>query len=412
SLQANSTYRWWLRARNSYGDGPWSRALNFTIDVPSSDASAAFEIDPSGDLTTASTFVNDSFIVTNTSSSANIVSVSLDLRTAIFPHMVYDPDGLAGDTSGKSFDPNTGATATGYQSFSFSAQTNGIDGDDGYGVVEAVFNDFNPGESFGFSIDIDPNSNKGVAPPGAGESGKVSGLELSGATVIITFSDGTEQTAQVFRSPNSGKSSENIVRSSSMDPPGLQIVGLTASPTTTDEPIQLARVSGPVGAQVRLLVVEGGRFTPPDYNLGPFDANSAVAVTEHSAIIGTDNTVDIPITLTKSGPDSGYNLISAVLVDPTDSMTSPLSPVMVVRYDPSGEGAGPLVIPPAQPAATSTPSPTIAPTETPTIAPTETSTETPTEASTDLPTATPTALPTITPTPTAPPPEATDDPAP
>ena len=41
-------------------------------------------------------------IVTNTSSGADrIVAVRLDLSTAMFPDMVFDPDGAAGDAAAK-----------------------------------------------------------------------------------------------------------------------------------------------------------------------------------------------------------------------------------------------------------------------------------------------------------------------
>jgi hypothetical protein len=46
---------------------------------------------------------------------------------------------------------------------------------------------------------MEPTSIKGSAAPGPSNAGKISGLELTGATITIVFSDGTMTHTQRFR---------------------------------------------------------------------------------------------------------------------------------------------------------------------------------------------------------------------
>src|SRR5690606_27782890 len=129
-------------------------------------------------------------IITNQSGDGvEITSVSFDLSTGILPDMVFDPTGTGGDATAKCLTANSGAAAVGYIvpanpcASPFSQPRQG-----GYDVMSLSFNDFAPGETFTFSVDIDPNSIQGV--PGAGNAGSVSGYELIGSTVTVTFSNG------------------------------------------------------------------------------------------------------------------------------------------------------------------------------------------------------------------------------
>jgi hypothetical protein len=120
----------------------------------------------------------------------------------VLPDLVFDPDGAGGDTLGKGFtvDSNPGVGTIGH---SFTGSHDG-----GFDVLNATFTDFGPGETLTFSADIDPTSIKGSSPPGPGEAGSVSGLEMAAALVTVTYEDGSAQTGRLYRSPGSLGQSE------------------------------------------------------------------------------------------------------------------------------------------------------------------------------------------------------------
>ena len=96
-------------------------STEFTVAVEStggpSTASADVQITPTGGQD-ASTFSTNSFQITNTSADdQQIESVTFDLSTAIYMDVVFDPqDGTpAGDAGNKCLEPNSGASATGFQ---------------------------------------------------------------------------------------------------------------------------------------------------------------------------------------------------------------------------------------------------------------------------------------------------------
>ena len=64
---------------------------------------ATFLINSYGGLTFSSTFTAGTFQLTNNSDSQDIVSITLDLRNAIFPDLVFDPNGEAGDSTARGF---------------------------------------------------------------------------------------------------------------------------------------------------------------------------------------------------------------------------------------------------------------------------------------------------------------------
>jgi hypothetical protein len=304
-------------------------------DVQTSTASVA--ITPNGDIN-ASAYSSGAFTINNTSSGGEaITSVRLDLSTAAFPDMVFDPNGEAGDSEAKGFTPDAGGSATGLVDHTLFGFHNGVDASDGYDVLEITFSDFQPGESFSFSIDVDPNSIKGTSAPGPGESGSVSGLELVGSTVDVMFDDGLKHAASLFRGPDASTVSggSNAIRSGAPAKPSVEIVGLTELPATVTEAQQTVRVSGPVNANVRLLVLEGALFEPSTgaYNAEPYDANSVLNVQEYAATLDASGQADVDIALTKSDPSGGYHYIIAT-VAADDGMTGSTSDPAVLSYEP------------------------------------------------------------------------------
>jgi large repetitive protein len=74
---------------------------------------------------------------------------------------------------------------------------------DGYSTITLNFTDFNEGETFTFTSDVDPLSITGYNS--AGNAGAISGLELAGTTVTVNFADGTQE-SQTFGDGSQGGS--------------------------------------------------------------------------------------------------------------------------------------------------------------------------------------------------------------
>jgi hypothetical protein len=278
----------------------------------------------------SSTYNSGSFRITNTSANGQqIARVRFDLTPSLLPDLVFDPAGTAGDTLGKGFtvDANPGVGTIGH------VFTGNHDG--GYDILDATFTDFGPGEALTFSLDIDPTSIKGSAQPGPGESGSVSGLELTAAAVTVTYEDGTSRSGRLFRTPGSLGQSEARIDGVARPAPGIAVVGVT-TPATASQPAQAVRVTGPAGASVRLLAVESALFTSGvaggGFDLDPYEANSVVVVGERAATIGAGGSVDIPVTLTSTVTGGGNNRFVAV-VD-AQGATGPTSAVAVLQLGP------------------------------------------------------------------------------
>ncbi len=268
----------------------------------------------------ASTYNRDSFIVENRSKKGVLLKeLRIDLSTAVFPDMVFDPDGKAGDTTAKDVTKDTVKNVSDFNHH-YEAPHDG-----GYDVLVLRFERFDRGGSFGFSVDVDPTSIRGVDAPGPMETGSVGGLELVGATITARFDDGTTLTNQVYRLDDPGEAGDDHsgavahLQPGRPERPQIMIPGV-AAPSVVNQSSQTIRVSGPVGRPVVVMVVEGGLFTEEvpggGFDLDPFEANTALTVREYRGVIGPAGTVDIPIVLTRSVQevegDVGINHITAV----------------------------------------------------------------------------------------------------
>jgi hypothetical protein len=312
--------------------------------LPNPDADATVMINP-GTGIGSSTFTNDSFSITNNSSNGlQITEVTINLSSAIFPEMVFDPLGTAGDATAKCFNEDSGGTVTGLiTDGSGSGNGSCLDpfsgprGNGGFDALTLQFGDFDPGETLTFSVDVDPTSIEGV--PGAGGAGSVSGLELAGSQVHVTFSDGTTTLiGELYRIPASdGGSTNDFLPDPLTPPPGLVLPGALingSSPGVINATVgslsTIAQISGPVGANVVLLQIQADRTVAIT---DPFEANDAVAVIETTATIGAGGTVDVALTLTDNGADE-LNYLAAVITE-GDGRTSNLSDIWRVNFDPT-----------------------------------------------------------------------------
>ncbi|AFY68806.1 hypothetical protein Pse7367_0498 [Thalassoporum mexicanum PCC 7367] len=287
---------------------------------------------PDNNIVTSSTYSSGSFQISNNSDSGiQIERVVIDISTAILPDLIFDPFGTAGDPIGKDFTPDSGESATGQDSHTFLAPHDG-NSTFGYDALEIVFTDFDPGETFTFSIDNDPTSTQGLPAPGPNHAASVSGLELAGTTVTIDFSDGNSYTAATYRIPNSEVGSQAIVKEQLPTAPTIEVLGGITTPDTSEIANQVIRVSAPVGADVSLLQFETALFTDngSGFDLDPFEANAIVSVDEQSATVGSTGFVDIPVTLTNTDPEAGLNYFTAVVTD-SDGSTSLLADTEILQ---------------------------------------------------------------------------------
>ncbi|MEL6493789.1 MAG: carbohydrate-binding protein [Cyanobacteria bacterium J06623_7] len=304
---------------------------------------ALFLIDSVGGLTFSSTFTAGTFQLTNNSDTQDIVSISLDLRDAIFPDLVFDPNGEAGDSTARGFQfdsQNNADNTIAITDFPFAnaAVPFSSPHDGGFDVLTINFDSFEPGQTLRFSTDVDPTSIQGSDDPGPNDSGSISGLELTGARISVRFADDTELTGQVYRTPNSDSGSEVTLTPTTTAAPEISAIGLDASATVGDAN-QTIRVTGTAGSEVSLLVLEGAFYTEADggFDPDPFEANTAIAVNELNVTIGADGFVDVPVSLTRTdAADGGLNYIVAKY----QAGNSLVSDRLVIEYEPGATNPG------------------------------------------------------------------------
>ena len=314
-------------------------------DTPATGNPAALiEITPGGPLG-ASTYGTSSLQLTNTSTgNVQITGITIDISTGIMPDNVFDPLGTGGDATASCLTANNGGATVGFVSPAdscvdpFTAPRNG-----GYDIMAMSFTDFDPNEKFDFTVDIDPNSIKGV--PGAGGAGAVSGFELIGATITITFSDGSTVVSSLYEDGSLG-GGQAVVAPNALATPSISAVGIPVSPSCVETANQIIEVSGTVGAHVSLLLMDSRLYIQsgaPPFNVPDetYYANEAMAKALYTGVIGNDGTVQIPVTLLETvgatgTPNGGLNYIVAVVSDApygVDEQVSRTSNVLVLKVD-------------------------------------------------------------------------------
>lgn len=344
-------------ANLALGSATKASAIIADDDLPPVTGSALIKVTPGGNLEASTFGGTDKFQIINLG-AANITSVSIDLATGILPDMVFDPTGSGGDATAQVFTANAAlAAATGLVAFAdngvdpFSQARNG-----GFDRIAMEFTDFQQGETFTFSVDIDPNSIQGVA--GAGNAGAVSGYELVGATLTITFDDGTSQAVvagSLFEDGSLGGAAGVVSTETTLAAPTIELLGAGAdeSPlpgdqvSVSDGASQVVRITGTAGATVTLLQMDARLFIASGDD--PFDvqpdeaafyANEAMSgKTLYTAVVGAGGSVDIPVSLlTTPGPvdtpDGGLNHFVAVQTDGAyvpGAAASQTSATLVVR---------------------------------------------------------------------------------
>ncbi len=319
----------------SNGPGPeFTATWEFlNIEFVQTDAKADLTVTPGSGIN-ASTFGNNSFTLTNDpSSSARITTLQIDLGNALAANVAFDPNGTAGDTTAKPFQADNCGNVG-----SVTNNLSGPLGNGGFTNLQVDFTEFDPNESCGFSIDIDPISVEGVGAPGPGDSASVSGLELTGARVTVFYDDGSVLVGELYSDGSDG-GAELVLKSDVAGAPTVNLQGVT-TPAVVPGAAQVARIIGPIDGTVSLLRVEGNFFDAANgYTPAAFEFNSVVDV-ERLLSISLDSAGEalVPITLTRSSaspPDiAGRNYLIAVVADANGDFGRVSQPLLV-EYDPN-----------------------------------------------------------------------------
>jgi hypothetical protein len=222
----------------------------------------------------ASNFGSNAFQITNIGDK-DIAQITIDVTNALYPDSVFDPFGLAGDTLGKLLDINTnsstGIIAPDHGTAAAPGSTYiGAGGTAGFEAIQLLFDSavaggFNPGETLGFSVDMDPNSiagaQKSILDSGADPSwdiGGISGAELIGSEITITFTDGTQATGQLQGADNQAGSQAIATQDSPNLPVTLTVNGLGAGGVGSyDQTGPSVIVNGPAGETARIVLTKG-----------------------------------------------------------------------------------------------------------------------------------------------------------
>ena len=296
-----------------------------------------------GSLTTSSTNSSGSFQLENLSTGGEqITSVKIDVGTAILPDVVFDPAGTAGDPDGKAFELDS-FTGRGTPVHSFESPHDGVGSADGYEVLKVTCGasvDFDPGDKMTFSADIDPTSVKGAPGPGPEHSASISGLELVGTTVTVTFSNGTSRTvrtAGLTGTLSANKTSMAQLAPDNLATPSISVPGRSTPFTTSTQPT--VRITGPAGAAVECWILRAALYVDGvaggGYDIDPYEVNKVISYSQKDATIGGSGFVDVPMTLVTSSTTGGINLVAALLVDGSGRRSSS-SNILVIDYQPDG----------------------------------------------------------------------------
>ncbi|GAB4525995.1 MAG: hypothetical protein OHK0046_42360 [Anaerolineae bacterium] len=329
------------------------------------------------------TFNNNTMQIANTG-DVEIASVFFDLRGTFMPDIVFDPLRTGGDGGGKCFDANTQtsldgtlglttpdnptvdannpACTTPFSLPNLNMEAGDTDPNVGYFGLTVNFTDFDPGESLGFSIDIDPTSIKGDTT--TGDAGSISGFELAGALVTVTFEDGSILSNTIFGSTASGNLVQGgtVVAKNAPAAPAISVQGIATTPASVGTASQTIIVSGTPNAPFTLMLADARLYIDAGgggYDIDPYEANEVVTKTVYTGTLNASGTASVPVTLLRtapaSGPVAGLNHLFAV-INGTNGQNSRLSNVVILEYIPG------LTTPTPTPTATQTATPTATPT--------------------------------------------------
>ena len=304
---------------------------------------ASLKIDAGDNPDLSSTFTAGSFVLRNESTNQSRISeITVDISTAMLPDLVFDTDGTAGDLGFKGLTVDDGGSETEFIDFQYlqphdhgSGQTNGFD------ILKLNFTGFDPGEEFGFSIDIDPTSMKGASGGGPAEAGKISGLELIGSTVELKFSDNQIISNNVYKLPASEVAGFCDFHLRLPDAPTISFTSQTSDHPSFYEDRQTISLTGTPGRKFNLFVSEAGWFVQGldlDYGgtFGGFDpdlfeTNKLLNSLIYTGNFGNNGVANLEISLERSDVEAGFHHFAAV-EESENGLKGRISNYLLLRY--------------------------------------------------------------------------------
>ena len=274
--------------------------------------------------------------------SEGITGLRIDLGAgpAMFPDLIFDPTGLAGNELGLPFTVNSGPS-------DLNATATYLDGTDaeGYRVLDVAMPapGLAPGKEMTFSIDVDPTV---VKESFAGPHGKISGAEHHGATITVSYVSSPAQSNDAVKVTGSDIGSTADFPAVTDLAPVVSAVDVGA-PAVVSSPTQGITVEGPAGAAGFVLVAEGHLYLAglAGFDVDPFEANVLVGHSQYAFTIGADGTAVVPVSLTRRdlatvpgapaggvSEDIGLNYITAWLTAPAGG-SGPVSDPIVLQWD-------------------------------------------------------------------------------
>jgi hypothetical protein len=329
-------------------------------------------------LATADTIDPGSMTIANTSTAGEkIVSIAIDLverprepssqtcasgqvycvGPAQLPRIAFDPNGGAGDLPGRplTLDSATGATAFAAPP-TYAEPVGG-----GFGAVTATFpvdvqpndhpDDFDDGDSATFSFDVDPISIQGATGPAPAAA--IAGSELIGATIRITFSDGSTLFNDLSLVPGGVTDARAVLALTDVERGGDPAVVRPFNASVREETAhadQTLIVGGQSNSSGVLMVAKGELDLTGAPGAGgkgvasPFEANTVSDIREIPFTLDERGRAEVPVTLAP-----GINVITAYVQEAPGA--GPVSTPVVFRLDPSIETDPPTVVS-IEPAAT------------------------------------------------------------
>ncbi len=301
------------------------------------------------DISGASTNVT----IWNNAATEKITSLTFDLSTAVFPDLVFDPTGAAGDGAGQCFNvfsPTSGLT--GLQFFlDVCVDPYKVPFQNGFRELELQFTSFDPGDSLQFSLDIDPNSIQGLTD--ASGPGKISGLELVGATVTANFEDGTTVSGTIFEDGSLGGGRANLLEEV-INAPVISVDGIAEPADTVDNIVQTIKITGDPNQYVALLQINADLNSKDQepFNVSDtvFYANQALNRNLYTVQLDANGEGEIELSLFPSSNDQldgigGVNYFvakqSEIAYSSASSVVGELSNLLILRFlpgDKDGDG--------------------------------------------------------------------------
>lgn len=318
----------------------------------------------SGSSINSSTFNANSFVVTNTGDTA-ITQFEIDISSAIVTNPRFDPSGEAGDAASKAFVVNTVFTDPNENLFvdvvtyeidgisltvdspgkRFPTPDSSTEDDNGFEKIIVDVEGFDPGDQFGFAIDIDPISTQGLN----GEPGtSVSGLELSGGVFTVSSNDGVAS-SMIFADGTSAEGAgEALASENSGAGIGIEVAGVSNGETSfvsADELTQTVSLTGSANTTVRLLIVEGGESEPTiPGTLADFESNNVTSIIERTDIT-LDGTGEAQVSVTlPNNTDSNFHFIAGTVNNAGQVSSQVVNSVVLAIGDAPGVGNPPVAV--------------------------------------------------------------------